>query len=205
MEKQKINMAEKLEKQREIKAFDMGDGVKIHAVSFIPFHEKESFALEWAGMTLQTDDALGICYTGYTDEVVEAYLTAKYYTDIDVEGVEPGIVFDYLTADNAFHEELMEYIMHDLYYVITMKECMADAVKARFEKENSLAHTVKGLLNTDPDVNNAETRELIEKLIDMKGALLEREENRKILDFGKKKAAKPVKTGGANINLAKKG
>ena len=42
------------------------------------------------------------------------------------------------------------------------------------------------------------------KMIDMRGVLIEKQENKMILDFGRKKAAKPVKTGGARINLAKK-
>ena len=97
---------------------------------------------------------------------------------------------------------MKDYAAIDLWYVDMMKDRMIKAVQMRFEKEKSLEQLVKGLLNTNPDTNNAETRELIEKLIDMKGALLEKEENEKVLAFGKKKPA--VKTGGVKMNLGKK-
>ena len=74
--------------------------------------------------------------------------------------------------------------------------------------EGSLAsarHSRYTYLNTDVNTENAETRELIERLIDMKGALLEKQNNEKILQFGAKKTAKSVKTGGVKINISKKG
>ena len=71
------------------------------------------------------------------------------------------------------------------------------ALVKTFEAAHSLGNMVKPLLNADMDTNNSETKELIEKLIDMKGALLEKEEN-------EKKTAKPVTVGGAVINFAKR-
>lgn len=53
-------------------------------------------------------------------------------------------------------------------------------------------------------MENAETRQLIEKMIDMQAAYAKQEDEAKILQFGQKKAAKPLKAGGVNLNLKKK-
>lgn len=198
LEKNKIEMKAGA---AESMMFELKDGAAAEVVKFIPFEEKEQMALEWAAGVLQTDDELGICYTGYTDDVFETYLFTKYYTSIAVEGEDPVKVFDYMIYTGTYGV-MREYAIKDLWLVANMKDSMVEAVKIRFEKEKSLEQLVKGLLNTDPDTNNAETRELIEKLIDMKGALLEKEENEKVLAFGKKKPA--VKTGGVVMNLGKK-
>ena len=203
MEKQKIDLNKLLMAESINVTFTMGDGTVINVTPFIPYEEKEDFAMEWAGMAIQTDEDLGVCYEGYSEQAVKAYLFAKYYTDINAEEYPPAMVFDYLTKEGKL-DIIMDAARGDMEIVKQMKDAMVKAVKIRFEKEHSLGQMVKKLLDTDPDTNNAETRELIEKLIDMRGALMEKQESEKILEFGKKKAAKPVKTGGAVINISKK-
>ena len=117
--------------------------------------------------------------------------------------MEVGQAFDWLNSMMDIND-LYNFARDDIGIVRQMADDFYAACEKRFEKEHCLEQMAKGLLNTDVDTNNAETRELIEKLIDMKGALLEKQEENKILQFGQKKAAKPMKTGGAKINLAKK-
>lgn len=171
--------------------------------SFIPYTEKEAFVIDLLTATLQTDDALGICYRGYNYQAVFAYLFLKYYTGVDVENVGIERAFDWLIS-NCDIRDLYNIAEADLKIIKTMEGDFYSACEKRYEQENSLGQMVKEYVRTDVDTNNAETRELIEKLIDMKGALLEKEQDEKILQFGHKKAAKPVKTGGVKINLSKK-
>lgn len=131
-------------------------------------------------------------------------MIAKYYTDIDVEEVAPQTVCDFLLSSPGAIRLIEKEAGEDFEFAKRMGERLIESCRVTYESEHGLAKRIKDLLNTDVDINNAETRELIEKLIDMKGALLEKEENDKILQFGKRKAAKTIKAGGAKINLAKK-
>jgi len=192
LEKRKVDMKPA---EAEIKSFEMRNGVIVDVTDFIPYEEKEEMAMAMANAMIQTDEDLGVCYKSYIEKIIEAYLFAKYYTNIDVEDAEVTDVCDFLMAGGKY-EGMKYHAGFDLAVVMDMADRMFYAVKARMEKQASLGYMVKGMLNTNPDTDNAETRELIEKLIDMKGALLDREKNEK------KNAA--VKTGGAVINLAKR-
>ena len=95
------------------------------------------------------------------------------------------------------------FTISDIAIVKKMEAKYAGAIKELYEREHSLGQLVKEMLNTKPDTANDETRELIEKLTDMKGALLEKEEKEKLLQFGKKKPAS-IGASGNVINFAKK-
>ena len=96
-----------------------------------------------------------------------------------------------------------EHVREDIDYVYEIADAYKESVVTLFEKEHSLGYQVQAFLSEDVDTNIAETRELIEKLTDMKGALIEKEERDKIISFGKKKSAN-VKVGGMKLNLSKK-
>ncbi len=177
----------------------------------IPYEQKEAFVQELAGMAQTPDEETGTCFVSSLYELIYNYLFVKYYTNIDVEeqkDVESfRALYDYCQSigindryDRASDQD--EEIIQDMWYQYK------GSVVGLYEKQHSLGQKVKELLNTDVDTNNAETRELIEKLTDMKGALLEKEEQGKVLDFvstksGKKKPAS-VKTGGVSMSLAKR-
>lgn len=200
MEKKKYAMAVAEPKTNQ---FDLPDGAKMTVVNFIPYAEKENFVMDVVAATLQIDEEQGICYRGYNHDAAYLYCFLKYYTDVDVEGAEIQEVFDWLTSWCDV-DDIYKLAENDLGIVFEMEYDFYNACRKRFEQEHSLGQMAKALFNTDVDTNNAETRELIEKLVDMKGALMEKEDNEKILQFGQKKTAKSVKTGGAMINLAKK-
>lgn len=147
---------------------------------------------------------MGICYRGYNQQAVFAYLFLKYYTDVDVEGIEIDQAFDWVTSLMDLND-LYDFAYGDITIVRRMADDFYASCEKRFEQEHCLGQLAKQYLNTDVNTENAETWELIERLIDMKGALLEKQNDEKILQFGAKKTAKSVKTGGVKINISKKG
>lgn len=178
----------------------VNEETEIKVVDFIPYIEKEQMAFEIASAVLQMDEDLGVCYSTYVKDVVETYYYVKYYTNVDVEDVTPTEVHDWLMS-NHIYGKVIDYGRSDFWTVEEIVDKLIDVFVLRFEKEHSLEQQVKDLLKTDPNVNNDETRELLEKLVDMKGALLEKENN--VIPLNTKKAANP-KTGGVKINLSKK-
>ena len=178
-------------------------------VNRIPYELKEEFATQLVDMTLGTDDQLGVCYTLAFYELIENYLFAKYYTNIDVteliELADFRALYDFMQIHDSYlhNNEVWDFVKDDLNIVHSIEDRYFNSIATLYESEHSLGNIVKELLKTDPDTNNEETTAQIEKLIDMKGALLEQQEQSKVLDFGKKKTAS-VKTGGVHVNLAKR-
>lgn len=175
----------------------------------IPYELKERFAYELVDRTMGTDDTLGVSYVQATYDLVLNYLFAKYYTNIDLEEIDSiddfRALFDYMQINRICINDnwVKEYIGDDMAIVKSIENKYRKSIVALYETEQSLGYAVKKQMNTDPDTNNSETRDLIEKLIDMKGALLEKEEQDKVIQFGKQKSAN-VKTGGARLNLSKR-
>lgn len=173
-------------------------------------HEmKEQFAMEQVEGTLGSDDSLGVCYLLATYDLIENYLFAKYYTNIDVSEINTiddyRRLYDYMLMNRLVlkDEYVWEYVGEDYALIRPIEEVYRDSVVKLYEAEHSLGNLVKGLLNTDPDTNNEETRKLIEAQTDMKGALLEKQEQEKMIEFGKKKPTS-LKTGGVKVSLAKR-
>lgn len=187
MEKKKINMTAK---EPDVVVKQAGED-EIRIFTFIPCEKKEAFVEELLMQTAQADESLGVLYKGNNYPVIYTYLFVKYYTDVDVDGKTPREVFDWLYSHFAWHE-IRDIAWQDLCVIDEMTDKLFEACKTTYEKEHSLELVAKKMLSEAPlDTDNAETRELIEKLVDMKGALMEKEQNR-------------VKMGGAIVNLARK-
>ena len=154
-----------------------------------------------------TDDELGVCFRMMNETEVKTYLLVKYYTDIDVSDIQDMDGFrklhDYCRVSGLLETIHVFISIEEQWDIDNMEKIYWEAIRKLYETEHSLGNTVKRLLKTDPNVNNEETRELIEKLIDMKGALKEKEAQSNVLQFGKKKPA-DVNTGGVKMNLAKR-
>ena len=154
-----------------------------------------------------TDDELGVCFRIMNETEVKTYLLVKYYTDIDVSDIQDMDGFrklhDYCRVSGLLETIHVFISIEEQWDIDNMEKIYWEAIRKLYETEHSLGNTVKRLLKTDPNVNNEETRELIEKLIDMKGALKEKETQSNVLQFGKKKPAN-VNTGGVKMNLAKR-
>ena len=171
----------------------------------IPYERKEEFIHELAAMVLVADEDTGICYVSSLYDVVFNYLYVKYYTNIDVDGIKE--IDDFRKLYDFCEMKGITFVRttdSDLCEVERMWKTYSEAIIRQYEKRNSLEHQAKLMLSTDIDTNKAETRELIEKLIDMQGAMKEKEERDNVLDFGKAKKNTGVKTGGVKLNLGKK-
>ena len=181
MEKIKVDLKDyKLETEE----LDLKNGVVVK--NRIPYSDKEKMAVEYINSTTSVDENLGICYTIYSSILVWNYLFLKYYTNIDVDDVEDlTVLFDYAQAHGLMSSIVKAHVCEDIDYVYDIADVYKESVVALYEKEHSLGHQVKTILSTDVDTNIAETRELIEKLTDMKGALIEKEEREKVVPFSK--------------------
>lgn len=178
----------------------------ITIVNRIPYEQKENFAIDLVNMTIGTEDKTGAIYTLGIYDLIENYLFAKYYTDIDVDDVveldDYRKLYDYMQSHNAnlSNATVWNIVQDDMAIIYSIEKYYRRSIEILYEREHSLEGRIKQLLNTDVDTNNAETRELIEKLIDMKGALMEKEE-RERTSTNKQKVST---VGGAVINFAKK-
>ena len=172
--------------------------MKITVKDRIPYVDKQVAAQELVEKTTVMDERLGITYTLPTYDLVENYIFLKYYTDLDVSDIQTEddyrALFEFAYDAGLTASDVREFVCQDIKYLEAIEGRYRVAVAAVFEEERSLGHQVKQLLDTSPDTNNEETRELIEKLIDMKGALLEKEN----------KPANGMNVGGTVINFAKK-
>ena len=180
------------------------NGNDVVILQHIPYERKLEFCRELAEMTLIADPNTGICYVSALFEVVWNYLFIKYYTNIDVEWVKAGE--DYCALYNYVASEELDYkrnTLKDMRIVGEYWERYSASIIRQYEAQHSLGQQVKELLSTDVNTTNEETRQLIEKLIDMQEALKEKEEDKKVLQFAKKKADVP-KVGGVKMSFAKK-
>lgn len=202
LEKKKVEVA-KAHDMCEVKEITGANGDVVTVRTHIPYEQKREFANRFVTLTTNEDEELGIS-NPVGEEVWRVFLQVHYYTDIDTTDDAPADVFDYM-VNNHLMDELVDIIRSDYMYVRDMIMETQDFVFRRFEAENSLAYMVKRVLGGDINLENAETRELIEKLIDMKAAYDKQEAEANVLQFGqKKKAAGAVKTGGVHIQLGKK-
>lgn len=205
MEKIKVNYD--IEHEHMMKYFEDEWGNNVAIRDWIPYEQKEMFVQELIGATLGTNDELGICYELMNRNLYYNYMLVKYYTNLDVEEIKDldGLrkLYDYCQRSKLIDCFEDEFLKDDLAVIDDMIWRYRGAIAHLYEAEHSLGYMVKGLLNTDVNANNEETREQIEKLIDMKGALMEKNEQAKVLNFDRKNPAS-VKTGGAVVNLAKR-
>lgn len=170
--------------QIESENMELDNGIIVK--SRIPYSDKEQMAVEYVNSTTSVDEKLGICYTIYSSALVWNYLFLKYYTNIDVSNVEDlTVLFDYAQSHSLMSLAVRGHVCEDIDYVYKIADTYKESVVTLFEKQHSLGYQVQTLLSEDVDTNIAETRELIEKLTDMKGALIEKEERNKVVPFGK--------------------
>lgn len=175
-------------------------GETIHVRKHIPLEEKMMLASDMVQMTAMPDEELGIVTTSSLEEVCKLYLILKYYTDVDLEGVEAKRVFDWIIGYDGAEREIEHIVALDYYYVEDMVYTLRDNIKAKHEARHGLAHAVKttfGFLFDGRDITEtlAESREISETMLDTVGRLNE---------AAKKEEAGRVKVAGNVINIGKK-
>lgn len=205
MEKVKVDIHSKFEQLT--KTVQDKNGKDVVIFNRIPYDQKEAFVQELVVGTMGTDEEQGICYVLMNWELYFNYLFVKYYTNIDTEDFDTiedfENLYDYCQQSGITYRKFYRDLNEDFSVVLDMEAKYRDSIVKLYETERSLGHKVKQMLDTNPDVNNEETRELLEKLVDMKGALIEKEEHDKLISFGKKKPAN-IKTGALPVNQAKR-
>lgn len=203
LEKEKFNLST-ADYPTEINEAVLNDGTKVVYVKRIPYAEALACAHELVDMALVADEETGICYESSLYDVIFNYLLVKYYTNIDVSEIVDvdGFIrlYDFCKAGGLSLYHWCEWGDMDSIYVF-----QREAVTRLYEAQHSLGHRVKELLSGEIDAANEETRQLLEKLTDMRGALLEKERRDAEAERLKMKGQKPaVKTAGTVINFAKK-
>lgn len=173
-------------------------GIDIEIKNKIPYEKKQEFAMELVGHTYSSDDDLGVMYVLPLYDLIRNYLFVKYYTNLDISNIQEDAdykaLYDFAADAGLMSEDVRKFVEEDIRRMESLEWRYADAVIARYERAHSLEHMLSKLMNADIDTSNEETRELIEKLIDMRGALLEKEN----------KPANGMNVGGTVINFAKR-
>ena len=195
LEKKTFDISTEKQMRETITVQDI-NGNTVTILKRIPFAEKEKFVYELGEMTLTVHEDAGICYINAMYDVVYMYLFVKYYTDIDVDGLngadDYARLYDYCLLsgigwDCSLANEQDNEVLQDFW------RAYSQAVIRLYEKDNSLEQMAKEWLGGDPAADNAETRELVEKLIDMKQSYLDQGEKPTqnvgggILNFAKRK------------------
>ena len=184
MEKKKIDIDTKAFFEKGTTYTD-NKGNSLFVLAHIPYEQKQAFVEELANYIQLEDEELEICYASSLYELVYTYLFMKYYTDLDVSWVE-GIE-DFYKVYDCCESFGVNVNQDDTFAINRMWYEYKTTVIALYQKGHSLERIVKNLLTTDINTTNEETRQLIEKLTDMKGALVEKEDREgKIMQFADK-------------------
>lgn len=198
MGKIKIDMTVKPEVWTDV---TLGDGVQVKVRNYLPYAEREEAAAEYAARALVVaDEENGIVYDSYRIDIEWDYVMVKYYTNIDVDGIQTEDVFDYAKRTGLL-EVIKETAGEDVYLTLGMGDKMVFAATTAIEKRGSLPYFIKNrmgyLLDSEKTADVlAQAEDLKEKMIDILGAVKERDAMRS----AQKKPT--VITDG--VNLAKK-
>ena len=206
MEKVKLDFGNIQEEAVEVTG---KNGDKVMVRKRIPYVEKEAQAYELAAGSFVIDAEGGVCYTSFKKNLLDKYLIAKYYTNIDVSDIEDDDgymkLFDYLYY-NELYDKIGQVIAADYFGCVSdMAWHLSGAAEQVYEKKNSLAYKLDqtfGFLFTGEDLTDqiAAAEGVNEKMVDMFKALQERDEKNALLKNSKAK----VSSGGAVLNMAKK-
>ena len=201
MEKRKIDMSKYADMHDE-KVIKGKDNTDIVVRNHIPFSDKEAMATEMAERLLVIHDESCV-YTSKDLNLIEQYMIAKYYTDIDTEGIEEHDVANFLT-NNEMIDEIYDYVYDDYSAVKDMFMALEKAVTKTYEDDHGIVRALRtsfGFLFTGEDVTESmvKAQGVSDTLFNALGALRQKEkESEETIDHGK------MSVGGTVINFAKK-
>lgn len=201
MEKRKFEF-EKYADMHEEKEVTGKDGIKVIVQDHIPYAEKEAMATEMAEILVMTHDN-SCAFESYEFDKYEKFMIAKYYTDIDTDGVTPDEIADFF-VNNEMMMEINEIVRKDYNAVEDIYWRIADTFTKTYEDDRCLTKALRtsfGFLFNGEDVTKslAQAEGVRDTLFEAIGALrkLDAEKEEKI-DSGK------VIVGGNVISFAKK-
>ena len=174
MEKQKYNITGDMERHDGI--YVDVNGERLLVVPHIPLAEKLAMANELVTFITLIDDDLEMISESHLYDVGLVYLTIKYYTDADLEDVEPSAVFDWVINSGAYDKDIEGIVYDDRNYVVKMASAIYINISNAYMQEHGLAHAVKktfGFMFNGEDITEtlAKSREVSETMIDVIGKL----------------------------------
>lgn len=202
MRKHKITGLKKYADMHEEKSVTGNDGVTVVFRTHIPYAEKVAFAQEWAENTIITHDD-SCWYTGHEQRLYEIYLVAKYYTDIQTDGVAPQEIADFMINDGLFHQ-IDDLLYDDLSEVRQLHYLIQESFGVTYDDDRSLTKAVRtsfGFLFNGEDVTESMAKAQATSGVMMKAlnALQEKE---------KEESEKPtdgkMRVGGTLLNFARR-
>ena len=201
MEKRKINM-ENCADMHDKKLIKGKDGTEITVRDHIPYSAKEAMAVEIINNSVTVHEDACVYY-GSNHTKIELYMIAKYYTDIETDGLEYNDVADYL-INNGLSNEIKQYIAQDYEYVQEIYVSLFDSLETIYCYDSSITRALRtsfGFLFNGEDITEslAKAEVMKDTVYDAISAFrsMEKEKSEKI-DNG------TVKIGGNIINFAKK-
>jgi len=201
MEKRKFEF-EKYADMHEEKEVTGKDGTKVTVRDHISYADKEAMANEMAEQLIMIHDDSCV-YDSSEFDKIEKFMIAKYYTDIDTEGVEPKDIADFF-INNEMMGDIREIMWRDYVEVEDIFWKLNESVTKTYEDDRCLTKALRtsfGFLFTGEDVTSSliDAEDIKDKLFDAIGALRKVEsEKEETIDNGK------VMVGGNLINFAKK-
>ncbi len=205
-EKSKAREAIENIKQTEITTTE---GDIIHVKEELPYEQMEQMMWELAGNMVFIDEENGAVGMNFRQELLFPYLIVKYYTDIDLSEVQTEediqALYDWLKI-NPYYDLIRNIISCSFNRVMLMADAAVEATKSIYAANTSLPYLLRksfGSALGSEELSEAISKsdELNRTLVDMMGAVKEKEEREKADSAsGKKLKAK----NGLMLNLAKK-
>ena len=198
MEKRKYDIHVEEQLVANIKSGD----VSIGAVQHIPYKEKEHMATEMAEnvLTIHDDSCM---FENHEYDKMFRLMVAKYYTDIDTDGVDEYELLDFMTYTGLW-DELFEFIESDVAVVINIYQSIVANLIMTYADDKSITKALRtsfGFLFNGEDVTEtlAKAESVKDTVYQAIGAYrqLDKEKEEKI-NNGR------LNVGGAIINFAKK-
>lgn len=201
MEKRKYDMSKYADQHTEVRVGGV-DGEEIIVRNHIPYEEKEKMATEMAEHMIMIHDDSCV-YQSSEYNKFKKYLVAKYYTDIDTDGLTPNEIADFLINNNMWHD-VSRVAGWDYAIVEDIYRALYESVKRTYEDDKSISKAMRtsfGFLFNGEDITEsiAKAEAVKDMIYEAVGAWRkvekEKEEN---IDDG------TIKVGGNIINFAKR-
>lgn len=153
--------------------------VEFHVMNHIPYREMEDAALEYSMLMTVTDDEREFSYPMYCREIFDAYIFAKYFTDLDIEDVgsryNAEAVYDYLNASDIFRGYEMPY---DMETIREMADRMMENYMEMYKHDHSLTTKLGKLADMDWTKEMAQANDVNQNMIELLSAVTKKDKEK---------------------------
>ena len=146
----------------------------------VPYSVLEEAALEFVDLAYVIDD-LGVVYENYSYDMEWAYISLKYFSNLDVEDWDKKILWNFVGKMDEFG---YHNINCDRFKKMVYRMCYI--LEKRVERENSADHKLAQWLDRLQDINDEKTNETTEKLISLMDRVKDIESKPVLTMFAKK-------------------